>query len=163
MKDKNGLIVTKDQNKLLWLIDFIKFSSNSKVWCVSLIFMVLSFLLACFVGNSNIFAASGGVVTILGLLIFIGITTPVELEEIQEVINSRTSSPQVREDNGAEVIAHIAKTVEDVLYARGRQVLGFSITLVGTLVWAYGWLIEYLPWFETINIYMTGGCQGAKT
>lgn len=151
MKDKNGLIVTKNQNKLLWLIDFIKSSSNFKVWCVSLIFMLLSLLMACFVGNSNIFAASGGVVTILGLLIFIGITTPVELEEIQEVINSQTSSPQIREDNGAEVIARVAKTVEDVLYARGRQVLGFSITLAGTLVWAYGWLIEYLPWFATIN------------
>ncbi len=151
MKDKSGLIVTKDKNRLLWLINFIKSSSNSKVWSISLIFILLSFLLACIAGNSNIFAASGGVVTILGLLIFIGITTPVELEEIQEVINSQTSSPQIREDNGPEVIAHIAKTVEDVLYARGRQVLGFSITLSGTLVWAYGWLIEYLPWFATIN------------
>jgi len=151
MKDEGGLIVTKDQNKLLWLIYFIKSSSNFKVWGVALGFMFSSLLLACIVCNSNVFSASGGMVTILGLLIFIGITTPVELEDIQETINSQTSMPQIREDNGAEVIAHIAKTVESVLYARGRQVLGLSITLAGTTVWAYGWIIESLPWFVVIN------------
>lgn len=151
LKDKEGLIVTKDKSPYLWLLDFIKNSSNKRIWTISAIFMGVSFVLALVFSSSNIFSASGGVVTVLGLLIFVGISTPITLDEIQESINSQAATPNLIEDNGPQVIQHIARTVDEVLYSRAKQVLGLTVTASGTLVWAYGWLIEYLPWFSTIN------------
>ncbi|NOQ94756.1 MAG: hypothetical protein GQ547_09015 [Methylophaga sp.] len=147
-KDKDNLIVTKENSCTLWILDFIKNSSNRNIWRISIGFVLAHFFLSILFLNSNIFSASGGVITILGLLIFVGISTPITLGEIQKSINSQTPMPQIKDNNGPEVIQRIAKTVDEVLHSREKQVLGLSVTIFGTLVWAYGWVIELLPLFS---------------
>lgn len=147
---KNGLIVTKDKNAFLWILDFIKNASNTKIWILAILFSSLSLALSFYTGESNFFSASGGVITILGLIIFVGISTPISLEEIDRVVQRQVSGiPKIKEDNGPEVIQYIANVVDETIHSRARQVLGLSITILGTIIWAYGWGIESIPCFPS--------------
>lgn len=149
MKTKR-LIATKDKNVFLWILDFIKNASSTKIWILALLFSGLSLVLSFYTSESNFFSASGGVITILGLIIFVGISTPVSLQEIDKVVQSQvTGTPKIREDNGAQLIRYIANVVDETIHSRTRQILGLSITTFGTLIWAYGWGIESIPCFST--------------
>ncbi|MCP4553582.1 MAG: hypothetical protein GY834_16415 [Bacteroidetes bacterium] len=147
MRDSSGEIVTKDRNIFLWILDFIKKSSGLRVWMISIIFSTFSLWLSFEFSESNIDSASGGVIAILGLLVFIGVSTPISLDEIQEEIKYQTTSPQLTGNNGLEIARFMVRRIDNVLHHRSMQVQGLSITMFGTLIWAYGWLIEKLPWF----------------
>lgn len=148
---KNGLIVTKDQDVYLWVIDFIKNASEIKIWTSALVFSALSLAISFYFGESNFFSASGGVITILGLIIFVGISTPVSVDEINLVTQSQISgTPKTTEDNSAEVIQYVVDVVNKTIHARSRQLLGLKVTIYGTLVWAYGWCIEIVYCFPIL-------------
>jgi hypothetical protein len=147
---KNGLVVTKEQNVLLWGLDFIKNASNRKIWFLALTFSSLSFVISFYSGEPNFFSASGGVITIIGLIIFVAISTPVSLEEIDSIVNNQIlRRPQIKDDNDSKVIQYIVNVVDETIHDRSRQVLGLSVTIYGTLIWAYGWCIEFVPYFPS--------------
>ena len=147
---KNGLIVTEKENIYLRALAFIKNSSDKRIWTIVLLFTGISLAVSYMTGESNFFSASGGVITVLGLLIFVGISTPITMEEIDKVVHNQISGmPEVKADNGKEVIKYSANVVEQTIHCRARQVLGLSVTVDGTIVWAYGWVIETIPCFPS--------------
>jgi len=77
----------------------------------------------------------------------------VSFEDIDQAVKEEVSNPCSKiSATGEEIIQHVAIIVQKVLHNRSRQVLGAKISAVGTLIWAYGWLIEKLP------SYPVGAC-----
>jgi len=114
-------------------------------------FCALSFYIGQFKNDMNIFAASGAVMTVFGLFSMIRFTT-IEKYLRQDAIvaeSTGTTGPPL----SAEDSARIQRENQDAARVRITQELrselkGISLTIVGTLIWAYG---AYIPFMECIK------------
>ena len=96
-------------------------------WFLILTYIFGSLVLAMRYSDPNIFSASGGVVTIYGILILVSISTPLTVEELRnKASNTEPNNP-----------ANILKT-------HNLQIRALLTSIVGTLIWAYGWLLSGL-------------------
>jgi len=153
MAKNNGLFPTQKDSLILKLLLFIQSSSDLNIGLVSVFIVLTSFALSFFTGITDIFSASGGVLTVLGIFVLVGVSTPVSFEDIDQAVKEEVSNPCSKTSaTGEEVIQHIATIVQRILHNRSRQVLGTKISAIGILIWAYGWLIEKLP------SYPVGAC-----
>jgi hypothetical protein len=121
---------------------------NSSISAAVLIgFCVLSFYVGQSHRDMNLFASSGGLMTVFGLLSLIRFTT-IEKYLNQEAIVARSSgmtgppvpdakAKQLREKN----IAAASVRMKAELRA---ELKGIFLTVIGTLIWAYG---DYVPIF----------------
>jgi hypothetical protein len=121
---------------------------NSSISAAVLIgFCVLSFYLGQLHKDMNLFASSGGLMTVFGLLSLIRFTT-IEKYLNQDAIAGRSSgltgppvpdakAEQLREKNIAAAKIRIKAELRS-------ETKGILLTVIGTLIWAYG---AYVPIF----------------
>ena len=108
-------------------------------------FCVLSFVAGQELNDMNLFAASGGVMTIAGLLSLIRFTTLDKLLNQEAIIEGATglTGPPVSEKEAEEITARTRAAAMIRIKAELRsELIGLSLTFVGTVVWAYG---AYVP------------------
>jgi len=122
---------------------------NSRSAVAALVFyMGLSFWYGQTRHDMNLFAASGGIATVFGLFSIIRFTTIEKYLNQDQIIKSSTGL------TGTPVSGAEAERIqrESVERARVRikaelqsELTGIALTVVGTLVWAYG---TYVPVFQ---------------
>lgn len=112
---------------------------------VLIVFCALSFGVGQVRQDMNLFASSGGLMTVFGLLSLIRFTT-IEKYLNQETIIAHSSGmtgppvPDAKvEEIGAKNIAAAKVRIKAELRS---EIKGILLTVVGTLIWAYG---AYLP------------------
>jgi len=96
----------------------------------------------------NLFAASGGVMTVFGLFSMIQFTTIEKYLNQEAIVAASTgmTGPPV----GPEEAEKIRKKNQEIAKVKLKKELrselrGISFTIIGTLVWAYG---IYIPIFQ---------------
>jgi hypothetical protein len=122
---------------------------NSKYSGATLIcFMALSFWFGQHMRDMNLFAASGGVATVFGLFSLIRFTTIEKYLNQNQIVRSSTGitgkpiGPEEAERIQRENIERARIRIKAELQS---ELVGIALTVVGTLVWAYG---TYVPIFR---------------
>ncbi|WP_426370265.1 hypothetical protein [Pseudocolwellia sp. HL-MZ7] len=116
---------------------------------VSLIFVILfslaSFYLAQVTKDTNLFAASGAVVTVFGLFSMIRFTTIeryINQEQIIAASTGVTGPPLTPEESERYQRDYQAAVKIQLKKELNSELKGISLTITGTLIWAYG---SYIP------------------
>lgn len=111
------------------------------------IILILGFLLGFFSGNAGLFASFGAVVTIMGLLLLIESKAITNLEEFKrEVIKDLGVGTTSSVDSLSP--DEIDKASDNIRRQMQRETTGVIISIIGTLVWAFG---EYVPTLCSFN------------
>ena len=108
-------------------------------------FCALSFYLGGVRHDMNLFAASGGVMTVFGLLSLIRFTTIEKYLNRDVIIANSTglTGPPISAAQAKEFEAKSIAAAELRVRAELRSELkGIALTIIGTLIWAYG---SYAP------------------
>jgi hypothetical protein len=121
---------------------------NSKFSAVVLLcFCAVSFYLGQKHHDMNLFASSGGVMTVFGLLSLIRFTT-IEKYLNQDAIvasSSGLTGPPLKAGEAEQIRAKNIEAARIRIKAELQsEVKGIALTIVGTLIWAYG---SYAPIF----------------
>jgi len=85
---------------------------------------------------------------VVGLLIFSSLNVPITYLDLHRDLfgsHSDVDVPEFLEDS--EEATKNFVNVERLRVSRNNQILGLKITIFGTVIWAYGWVIEYIPCF----------------
>jgi hypothetical protein len=125
MEDSNMDIKVKESWLLKTLIS-LRTISPRLLWTIMSLYWLASLFLSYGYSDTNIISAAGGVTTIFGLLQFITLSIPLSVEELEEP--EELTAEQQR---------------EKILKNHELQVRGLRLTIIGTLVWAYGWLLPF--------------------
>jgi hypothetical protein len=125
---------------------FLLLALNSRVSLVALVvFCGLSFCAGQKHHDMNLFAASGAVMTVCGLLSLIRFTT-IEKYLNQDAIASRSTGvtgPPLNPAQLEKIKSQNVATARARLTAELKSELtGIALTITGTLIWAYG---SYVP------------------
>ena len=122
-------------------------------WPVALIvlFCIASFILGNWFGDMSVFASSGAVMTVFGLFSLIRFTTIekyLNQDEIVQRSTGLTGKPVSQEE--AERIKRENRTRAKVRLDKElrSELRGIALTVVGTLIWAYGAYIPVMPMFQ---------------
>lgn len=119
---------------------------NSKYSGVTLIcFMGVSFWFGQRMHDMNLFAASGGVATVFGLFSLIRFTTIEKYLNQDQIIRSSTGvtgKPLSREESERIQRESVERARVRIKAELQSELIGISLTVVGTVVWAYG---TYVP------------------
>jgi hypothetical protein len=125
---------------------FFLLALKSKISLVILVvFCVASFYFGQVRSDMGVFAASGGVLTVCGLLSLIRFTT------IEKYLNQDNIVAQSTGLTGPPLSKERAKKLSEQNIAAARirieaelrsELAGIALTVVGTLIWAYG---SYVP------------------
>ncbi|MDH5302198.1 MAG: hypothetical protein OEW58_12645 [Gammaproteobacteria bacterium] len=152
MTRKSGITSTSETNLILKLIESI--SSWRLRTTISIIFLLSSssILISYVTKDANWFSASGGIVTIIGVLILSGVTTHTKFEDIGEEINHRLGfNNKGLPKNGNEFMSNVVTITNEVLHIRQKQIEAAWYVAVGTFIWAYGFLLGKISWFSATN------------
>ena len=109
-----------------------------------ILFCCASFYLGQRRSDMNWFAASGAVMTILGLFSVIRFTTIEKFFHSNEMIARSTgmTGPPVRAQDTDRLIAeNQARARKQLESELGSELKGIALTIVGTVIWAYGGFI----------------------
>lgn len=122
---------------------------NSKCSGAILIcFMGVSFWFGQHMRDMNLFAGSGGVATVFGLFSLIRFTTIEKYLNQDQIIRFSTGvtgKPLSREESERIQRENIERARVRIKAELQSELIGISLTVVGTLVWAYG---SYVPIFR---------------
>lgn len=122
---------------------------NSKYSGATLIcFMGLSFWFGQRMHDMNLFAASGGVATVFGLFSLIRFTTIEKYLNQDQIVRSSTGvtgKPLSREESERIQRENIERARVRIKAELQSELVGIALSVVGTLVWAYG---TYVPIFR---------------
>lgn len=113
-------------------------------------FCVISFIAAQIVGDMNLFASSGAIMSIFGLISMIKYTTVKKLLNQEQEVNSRkgiTGPPLTNEQYKTLAASNLKIARENVAKELKSELKGIWLSIVGTLIWAYG---AYIPVFLSI-------------
>ncbi|ENL7174836.1 hypothetical protein AB6A49_004542 [Escherichia coli] len=112
------------------------------------VFCGASFLFGQYLNDMNLFASSGAIISVFGLLYTIKFTTLKKLSNREAEINSRSGvtgpplsaeeSQKIREENLAKARVEVREEIK-------AEVLGVGLTVFGTIIWAYGGYIKIIP------------------
>jgi len=94
--------------------------SSFKLWSILFLYLGASLFLTFDKSEPNFFSAAGGVTTIIGLLQFIALSIPLFPSELEQ-------------QNDGSILS--------TLHNHDLQIRSLKITILGTLIWCYGWLI----------------------
>lgn len=131
-----------------FICKFLLLALNSTASLIALIcFCGLSFYLGQKHHDMNLFAASGGAMTVCGLFSLIRFTT-IEKYVNQDSIAARStglSGPPVTAEEAEKIRAqNIAAARVRIAAELRSELAGIALTIAGTLIWAYG---SYVPQF----------------
>lgn len=137
---KNNNLMDKVCRCMLAILD-------SRVTLVVLIFYVgVSFFIGQRLNDMSIFSASGGVVTIFGLFSIIKFTTVDKYLRREEIAYNSTgvTGPPVSDEELGRVMTANREAARVRLEKELRtEMTGVFMTVVGTVIWAYGGYIPY--------------------
>lgn len=127
-------------NRIISLMSYVKKCPSKMILFFVFIYLFVSIALYLYTNNNNWVSASGGVLTILGVLVVFATSTPITIEEIQTHAsqNDSISYWAGNEESTLKAQQQALKNSNDL---QSRQVLALTITIIGTFVWAYGWLL----------------------
>lgn len=121
----------------------------------SIVFVVCYCLLSFYFGQSskdmNLFAASGGVMTVFGLFSMIQFTTIEKFLNQEAIVAAGTgvTGPPIGPEEAARIRKESQERARIKLKKELRSELrGIAFTIVGTLIWAYG---VYIPIFQSFQ------------
>ena len=118
---------------------------------VLVIYCLSSFVLGQILSDMNLFAASGAIVTIFGLISMIKFTTIEKFINKETIVASSTGvtgPPLSEEEYEAIVKANQEAARIRIEKELKSELKGISLTMVGTLIWAYG---VYFPLLFVTN------------
>lgn len=105
----------------------------------------------------NLFASSGAIISVFGLLYTIKYTTLKKLSNQEAEVSSRsgvTGPPLTEEEYNKIVEANLKQARIDVREELKSEILGVGLAIFGTFVWAYGGYITIIQpfavWMQTI-------------
>ena len=119
-----------------------------------IVFCGASFLFGQYLNDMNLFASSGAIISVFGLLYTIKFTTLKKLSNREAEINSRsgvTGPPLSPEESKRMREENISKARIEVREEIKAEVIGVGLTIFGTFVWAYG---GYINIIEPISLWM---------
>lgn len=110
-------------------------------------FIVCSLLISFYSNNPNWLSASGGVLAIIGLLITIKTSTLYRATNLYFLVSASNRDPAAVED--PFMFGHLTeKEKKDKITKELKTELrGIKLTVFGTLVWAYGFLLPTIDTF----------------
>lgn len=127
------------------LLKILGAKTSIAILCV---FCGASFLFGQYLNDMNLFASSGAIISVFGLLYTIKFTTLKKLSNREAEINSRSGvtgpplsseeSQKIREENLAKARVEVREEIK-------AEVLGVGLTVFGTIIWAYGGYIKIIP------------------
>ncbi|ENE3592340.1 hypothetical protein ABNA27_004805 [Escherichia coli] len=127
------------------LLKILGAKTSIAILCV---FCGASFLFGQYLNDMNLFASSGAIISVFGLLYTIKFTTLKKLSNREAEINSRSGvtgpplsaeeSQKIREENLAKARVEVREEIK-------AEVLGVGLTVFGTIIWAYGGHIKIIP------------------
>ena len=109
------------------------------------VFIISSLIASKAIGDMNLFAASGSILTIFGLFQTIQFTTIERFLNQEAIIHSSTgvTGPPISQEEIERIIAENRKKAKIKLEKELKsEIKGITYTIVGTLIWAYG---VYIP------------------
>ncbi|EOM0840682.1 hypothetical protein ACNA1Q_003616 [Acinetobacter baumannii] len=118
--------------------------SKLSIYVIGL-FILGSLIASKISGDMNLFAASGAVLTILGLFQTIQFTTIEKFLNQDAIVHSSTgvTGPPLSVEESERIINENRKKAKIKLEKELKsEIKGISYTIIGTLIWAYG---IYLP------------------
>ena len=125
---------------------FLQFALKSKISLIILVgFCVASFYFGQTHRDMNLFAASGGVMTVCGLLSLIRFTTIEKYLNQDAIVAGSTgvTGPPLTQDQAKKTQEQSIAAARIRIAAELRSELtGIALTVAGTLIWAYG---SYVP------------------
>ena len=131
---------------------FYRFLLNALESWVSLVVIILFCTISFFIGqlksDMNLFAASGGVMTIFGLLSMIRFTTIEKYLQQQNIIDNSSgiTGPPLRDEEIERIEKESRERARIKIKKELRsEIKGLALTVVGTIIWAYG---VYVPLFK---------------
>ncbi|AIX01171.1 MULTISPECIES: hypothetical protein [Enterobacteriaceae] len=121
------------------------------------VFCILSFAFGQALNDMNLFASSGAIISVFGLLYTIKYTTLKKLSNQEAEVSSRsgvTGPPLTEEEYNKIVEANLKQARIDVREELKSEILGVGLAIFGTFVWAYGGYITIIQpfavWMQTI-------------
>ena len=141
--NSNGIAPKQSNTISVRVLQILSSAKQETVWYFSISIFVISFLLSIYFDNSNFFSASGGLVTIVGLLILASISIPVNEKEIEIEYRKAVGQPFAVNDDYWRT--HHAESHNRFIKEKNGHIFAINVSIVGTVVWAYGWVIDYLP------------------
>lgn len=133
---------------------FYKFLIDTlKSWITALVvilFCCVSFYMGQLKTDMNLFAASGAVMTVFGLFSMIRFTTIEKYLQQDAIIAASTGvtgPPLSREEAEKLQSANQEAARMRIKKELHSELKGISLTVIGTLIWAYG---AYVPIFDAI-------------
>lgn len=122
-----------------------------------IILCISSFIFGQALDDMNLFASSGAIISVFGLLYTIKFTTLKKISNRQAEISSRsglTGGPLTPEEADKIRAENLAKAEIDVREEIKAEALGVGLTILGTFIWAYGGYIPVIPklatWIKSI-------------
>lgn len=128
------------------ILGFVLQAMSSK-WATAVVvcFCVFSLFLGQHKNDMNLFAASGGIMTVFGLLSLMRFTTIkkyVDEDELVAKSSGLTSGPLSDEEAALLAAKNIAAAKIRLRVELASELNGLALTVLGTIIWAYG---VYLP------------------
>lgn len=114
------------------------------------VFCILSFSFGQAFNDMNLFASSGAIISVFGLLYTIKFTTLKKITSRSAEVASRggvTGGPISAEEGERIRKENLAKAEIAVREEIKAEILGVALTILGTFIWAYGSYIKIIPSF----------------
>lgn len=132
---------------ILWIT-----SSPTNIVFVALL-LIGSIYLAVVLEDISIFAAAGGPITIIGLFSTIKFTTIEKYLKREELVANSTgvTGPPLSEEEYKRIITQSQEAARKRLGLELKSELtGITLTVFGTLLWAYGVYVPIITWIEKL-------------
>lgn len=121
---------------------------NSRLSIIAVVvFNIASFYAGQFFKDMNLFAASGGIMTVFGLLLMIRFTTLekyLNQESIAAASTGVTGPPLSEEEAKRLKRENIEKAKVRINKELQSELSGLALTIFGTVIWAYGTYIPFV-------------------
>ena len=112
---------------------------------ILILFCIVSLVAAQFLNDMNLFASSGAVMTIFGLISMIKFTTIekyLNKEQIIAASTGMTGAPLSQSEQEEYVKRSQEQARQRITKELNSELKGISLSILGTLIWAYG---AYIP------------------
>lgn len=113
-----------------------------------MIFCGLSFIFGQALNDMNLFASSGAIISVFGLLYTIKFTTLKKISNRNAEISSRsgvTGRPLTQEESIRIRNENLKNAEIEVTEEIKSEALGVALTILGTFIWAYGGYVKIFP------------------
>ena len=110
--------------------------------------VISSIILTACTRDTNWLSSCGGVLIVFGLIIFSELTLPLNLKDTLVLLKTNDG---VTEQDGNKIATEILSKLIDIEEHKARYLFAFSLTILGTLIASFTFLLGYTSYFKTIN------------